>query len=150
MSDYNDIQRFRSKTGTQDYAFKDFLVDQQYQEARGWLLIKRLLNDSQANHCSSVLSGKMLAGVIIPQPVPSDFFRVPDATEHKPLVLNSEARTPGLLPSIQPSEIPPVPVVETPPHVNATMFSADNTSADPVYSKKQRLLSFLEKIASCH
>ncbi|HAT6803325.1 TPA: cellulose biosynthesis protein BcsO [Citrobacter freundii] len=149
MRDYNDIQRFKSKTGTQDYDFKDFLVGQQFQESTGWLLIKRLLNDNQAGQYLSVLSGKMIPGVTVPQPVSTDFFSVPGATEHKPLILSSEAHTPVLPPFVQAAELPLLSAVDTLSPVNVTMFSAGNISANPVYSKKQRLLSFLEKIASC-
>ncbi|MFS2221573.1 cellulose biosynthesis protein BcsO [Pantoea sp. B65] len=74
MKSYDDLQRFKEKTQTNNIKFKDMSEQSLESATTNWAIIKQLLNDNQSD---SALERGQSIDVIQPQPIAKDQFSSP-------------------------------------------------------------------------
>jgi len=74
MKSYDDLQRFKEKTQTNNIKFKDMSEQSLESDTTNWAIIKQLLND---NNGDSALERGQSIDVIQPQPITKDQFASP-------------------------------------------------------------------------
>ncbi|WP_312632770.1 cellulose biosynthesis protein BcsO [Pseudescherichia sp.] len=179
MNNYDDLQRFKDKTHTQQHDFKDFSSQNLAHDYGNWAIINQL---SPTTEASTLAMGGHVS-LPVPQSVDADTFALkeqpfaapaalapaplPDAT---PAIFQSVAAqlaTPPAAPAFAPApaaSIPPAEPVPMPapmpapapaaPAVAAPvnfsqLFAPKAAETKPAVEKNQPLKSLLERIASC-
>ncbi|WP_313572751.1 cellulose biosynthesis protein BcsO [Pseudescherichia sp.] len=179
MNNYDDLQRFKDKTHTQQHDFKDFSSQNLAHDYGNWAIINQL---SPATEASALAMGGHVS-LPVPQSVDADTFALkeqpfaapaalapaplPDAA---PAIFQSVAAqlaTPPAAPAFAPAPAAPVPAAEPVPMpapmpapapaapavaapVNfSQLFAPKAAEAKPAVEKNQPLKSLLERIASC-
>lgn len=74
MKSYDDLQRFKEKTQTNNIKFKDMSEQTLESDTTNWAIIKQLLNDNKAD---SALERGQSIEVVQPQPIEKDQFATP-------------------------------------------------------------------------
>ena len=174
MNNYDDLQRFKDKTHTQQHDFKDFSSQNLAHDYGNWAIINQL---SPATEASALAMGGHVS-LPVPQSVDADTFALkeqpfaapaalapaplPDAA---PAIFQSVAAqlaTPPAAPAFAPAApIPaaepvpmPAPIPAPAPAVAAPvnfsqLFAPKAAETKPAVEKNQPLKSLLERIASC-
>ena len=170
MNNYDDLQRFKDKTHTQQHDFKDLSSQNLAHDHGNWAIINQL---SPATEESALAMGGHVS-LPIPQSVePDTFARVEQppavAAVDSPAPLPAAAppifqsvaaqlATPLAAPVLAPAALitPPAPISAPLPAaapaapVNfSQLFAPKAAEAKPVVEKNQPLKSLLERIASC-
>lgn len=138
MKHYDDLQRFREKSGKQHHAFKDLSTQSLAAEQGSWAILNQLAPADE--NAGLALGGHVASSV--PQPVDSELF-VSEAQISAPLVPNAS----------QP-EHPPAQRSATPSPRDARiqydqLFAAKPSQTKPRSQKNQPLQPLLERIAAC-
>ncbi|MCU5773842.1 cellulose biosynthesis protein BcsO [Erwiniaceae bacterium BAC15a-03b] len=132
MKSYDDLQRFKEKTQTNNIKFKDMSEQTLESDTTNWAIIKQLLND---NNSSSALDRGQSIDVIQPQPVAKDQFST-DKSPHQ--VVKSFVAAPSvgsqggtLFDSIAATLKPAAVAAEPQPEVAAPQTQAPAATAFP-------------------
>lgn len=170
MNHYDDLQRFKDKTRTQNMTFKDLSGQSSVAERGDWAIMNQLSPTTEEK--SALGTGGSVAQAI-PQPVSGETFMVPDmpaASDRAP-----EPVAPAAPPAMNTAPVPPaVPVAPSVPAAQAApaaprtenaprpaasgavnysrLFSAQGGPAADSAGKREKdvpLKSLLERIASC-
>lgn len=179
MNNYDDLQRFKDKTHTQQHDFKDFSSQNLAHDYGNWAIINQL---SPATEASTLAIGGHVS-LPVPQSVDADTFALkeqpfaapaalapaplPDAA---PAIFQSVAAqlaTPPAAPAFAPAPAAPIPAAEPVPMPASTpapapaapavaapvnfsqLFAPKAAETKPAVEKNQPLKSLLERIASC-
>lgn len=179
MNNYDDLQRFKDKTHTQQHDFKDFSSQNLAHDYGNWAIINQL---SPATEASTLAMGGHVS-LPVPQSVDADTFALkeqpfaapaalapaplPDAA---PAIFQSVAAqlaTPPAAPAFVPAPAAPIPATEPVPMPASTpapapaapavaapvnfsqLFAPKAVETKPAVEKNQPLKSLLERIASC-
>lgn len=176
MNNYDDLQRFKDKTHTQQHDFKDFSSQNLAHDYGNWAIINQL---SPATEASALAMGGHVS-LPVPQSVDADTFALkeqpfaapaalapaplPDAA---PAIFQSVAAqlaTPPAAPAFAPAPAASIPAAEPVPMPASTpapapavaapvnfsqLFAPKAAEAKPAVEKNQPLKSLLERIASC-
>jgi len=179
MNNYDDLQRFKDKTHTQQHDFKDFSSQNLAHDYGNWAIINQLSPATEAS--ALAMGGHVLLPV--PQSVDADTFALkeqpfaapaalapaplPDAASAIFQSVAAQLATPPAAPAFAPAPAAPVPAAEpvpmpapmpapapTAPAVAAPvnfsqLFAPKAAEAKPAVEKNQPLKSLLERIASC-
>lgn len=124
MKSYDDLQRFKEKTQTNNIKFKDMSEQTLESDTTNWAIIKQLLNDNKAD---SALERGQSIEVIQPQPIQKDQFATP-VSPHQAVksfvaatTVNSQSGTlfDSIAATLKPAEVapPPAPAAAPAPQV---------------------------------
>ena len=143
MNNYDDLQRFKDKTHTQQHDFKDFSSQNLAHDYGNWAIINQL---SPATEESALAMGGHVS-LPVPQSVDADTFALKAQPFAAPAALIPAAEpVPMPAPSPAPASIAPAVAAS----VNfSQLFAPKAAEAKPVVEKNQPLKSLLERIASC-
>lgn len=170
MNNYDDLQRFKEKTHTQQHDFKDFSSQNLAHDYGNWAIINQL---SPATEESALAMGGHVS-LPVPQSVEPDTFALPEPAFAAPAALAptplpdaappifqsvaAQLATPPAAPALAPAALmaTPAPMPEPLPApapaapVNfSQLFAPKAAEAKPAVEKNQPLKSLLERIASC-
>jgi len=165
MNHYDDLQRFKDKTRSQQFDFKDFSAQNQAQEQGSWAIINQLQPET-AEH--SLAAGGHVS-LSVPQPVSDETFAHAQVAPVQPTFMAEPVAVPSILRgvdeqltetlrlnTIAPKPEPtPAPVhiqtaEPTPEPVNfARLFAPAVSTPAPTAEKNQPLQSLLERIGTC-
>ncbi|WP_312211779.1 cellulose biosynthesis protein BcsO [Pseudescherichia sp.] len=170
MNNYDDLQRFKDKTHTQQHDFKDFSSQNLAHDHGSWAIINQL---SPATEESALAMGGHVS-LPVPQSVDPDTFALKEQPFVAPVVLTAAPLPDAALPIFQsvaaqlatppaapvlapaalvtaPAPIPvPIPAAAPAAPVNfSQLFAPKAAEAKPAVEKNQPLKSLLERIASC-
>ncbi len=168
MNNYDDLQRFKDKTHTQQHDFKDLSSQNLANDYGSWAIINQL---SPATEESALAMGGHVS-LPVPQSVePDTFARVeqplaapaaqipaplPDAAPPIFQSVAAQLATPPAAPVLAPAALitPPTPTPAVAPVAAAPvnfsqLFAPKAAEAKPAVEKNQPLKSLLERIASC-
>ena len=177
MNNYDDLQRFKDKTHTQQHDFKDFSSQNLAHDYGNWAIINQL---SPATEESALAMGGHVS-LPVPQSVDADTFvlkeqpfAAPAALAPAPLPnaappifqsvaaqLATPPAAPALVPAApipaaepvpmpapMPAPAPAAPAVAAPVNFSQ-LFAPKAAEGKPAVEKNQPLKSLLERIASC-
>lgn len=138
MKHYDDLQRFREKSGKQHHAFKDLSTQSLAAEQGSWAILNQLAPADE--NAGLALGGHVASSV--PQPVDSELF-VSEAQISAPPV-----------PSASQPEHTPAQRLAAPPQRDVSihyeqLFAAKPAQTKPRSQKNQPLQPLLERIAAC-
>ena len=175
MNNYDDLQRFKDKTHTQQHDFKDFSSQNLAHDYGNWAIINQL---SPATEESALAMGGHVS-LPVPQAVDADTFALkaqpfaapaalapaslPDAAPPIFQSVAAQLATPPTAPAFAPAPTASIPAAEPVPMpapipaptpaaapVNfSQLFAPKAAEAKPAVEKNQPLKSLLERIASC-
>lgn len=172
MNNYDDLQRFKDKTHTQQHDFKDLSSQNLAHDHGSWAIINQL---SPATESSAIAMGGHVS-LPVPQSVEPDTFALveqpltapaaqapaplPDAAPPIFQSVAAQLATPPAAPALAPAALitPPAPLsASVPAAAPATaapvnfsqLFAPKAAEAKPAVEKNQPLKSLLERIASC-
>lgn len=171
MNNYDDLQRFKDKTHTQQHDFKDFSSQNLAHDHGSWAIINQL---SPATEESALAMGGHVS-LPVPQSVDPDTFALKEQPFVAPVVLTpaplpdaappifqsvaAQLATPLAAPVLAPAALItapapiPAPIPAAAPAaapVNfSQLFAPKAAEAKPAVEKNQPLKSLLERIASC-
>lgn len=172
MNNYDDLQRFKDKTHTQQHDFKDFSSQNLAHDHGSWAIINQL---SPATEESTLAMGGHVS-LPVPQSVDPETFTVKEPSFVAPVALTpaplpdaappifqsvaAQLATPPAAPALAPAamKVPAAPIPELTPAaapvaaapVNfSQLFAPKTAEAKPAVEKNQPLKSLLERIASC-
>jgi len=171
MNNYDDLQRFKDKTHTQQHDFKDFSSQNLAHDHGSWAIINQL---SPATEESALAMGGHVS-LPVPQSVDADTFALKEQPFVAPVALTpaplpdaappifqsvaAQLATPPAAPVLAPAalitapEPIPAPIPTAAPAaapVNfSQLFAPKAAEAKPAVEKNQPLKSLLERIASC-
>lgn len=104
MNHYDDLQRFKEKTRTQNLDFKDLSSHAAAREQGDWVILNQL-SPGEEKESSLAMGGSV--SLPIPQPVPTDMFHWVEA---------QPAHTPLPSSPVAPAPVMPPPVSVSAPH----------------------------------
>lgn len=138
MKHYDDLQRFREKSGKQHHAFKDLSTQSLAADQGNWAILNQLAPADE--NAGLALGGHVASSV--PQPVDSELF-----------VSEAQISAPPVPKASQP-ERPPALRSATPSPRDASiqydqLFAAKPAQSKPRSQKNQPLQPLLERIAAC-
>ncbi len=171
MNNYDDLQRFKDKTHTQQHDFKDFSSQNLAHDHGSWAIINQL---SPATEESALAMGGHVS-LPVPQSVDADTFALEEQPFVAPVALTpaplpdaappifqsvaAQLATPPAAPVLAPAALItapapiPAPIPTAAPAaapVNfSQLFAPKAAEAKPAVEKNQPLKSLLERIASC-
>ncbi|WP_313112705.1 cellulose biosynthesis protein BcsO [Pseudescherichia sp.] len=170
MNNYDDLQRFKEKTHTQQHDFKDFSSQNLAHDHGNWAIINQLSPATE----ESVLAMGGLVSLPVPQSVEPDTFALTEQTFAAPAALAptplpdaappifqsvaAQLATPPAAPALAPAALMATPAPMPEPRlapapaapVNfSQLFAPKAAEAKPAVEKNQPLKSLLERIASC-
>lgn len=175
MNNYDDLQRFKDKTHTQQHDFKDFSSQNLAHDHGNWAIINQLSPATE----ESVLAMGGHVSLPVPQSVDPDTFALKEPPFTAPVALTpaplpdaalpifqsvaAQLATPPAAPVPAPAALitplapmsAPVPVTATASRPAAApvnfsqLFAPKIAEAKPAVEKNQPLKSLLERIASC-
>lgn len=132
MKSYDDLQRFKEKTQTNNIKFKDMSEQTLESDMTNWAIIKQLLSDNNSN---SALDRGQSIDVIQPQPIAKDQFSTakPSHQVVKSFVAAPSVGTQGgtLFDSIAATLKPASVVAEPQPEVTAPQAQAPAATSFP-------------------
>lgn len=138
MKHYDDLQRFREKSGKQHHAFKDLSTQSLAADQGNWAILNQLAPAD--DNAGLALGGHVASSV--PQPVDSERFvseaqisapPVPNASQPERSLAQRSAAPPPRDASIQYEQL----------------FAAKPSQTKPRSQKNQPLQPLLERIAAC-
>lgn len=145
MNNYDDLQRFKDKTHTQQHDFKDFSSQNLAHDYGNWAIINQL---SPVTEESALAMGGHVS-LPVPQSVDPDMFAPKAQPFAAPAAVTSAAVNPAAEPVPMPAPMP-APAPAAPAPVNfSQLFAPKSAEAKPAVEKNQPLKSLLERIASC-
>ncbi|WP_312454843.1 cellulose biosynthesis protein BcsO [Pseudescherichia sp.] len=168
MNNYDDLQRFKDKTHTQQHDFKDLSSQNLANDHGSWAIINQL---SPATEESALAMGGHVS-LPVPQSIEPDTFALvdqplatpaaqipaplPDAAPPIFQSVAAQLATPPAAPVLAPAALiaPPAPIPAAAPAAAAPvnfsqLFAPKAAEAKPAVEKNQPLKSLLERIASC-
>lgn len=163
MNNYDDLQRFKDKTHTQQHDFKDFSSQNLAHDHGSWAIINQL---SPATEESALAMGGHVS-LPVPQSVDADTFALKEQPYVAPVALTpaplpdaappifqsvaAQLATPPAAPVLAPAALiaPPAPIPAAAPVNFSQLFAPKAAEAKPAVEKNQPLKSLLERIASC-
>lgn len=138
MKHYDDLQRFREKSGKQHHAFKDLSTQSLAADQGNWAILNQLAPADE--NAGLALGGHVASSV--PQPVDSELF-VSEAQISAPPVPNAS----------QPEHLPAQRSAAPSPRDASIqydqLFAAKPAQTKPRSQKNQPLQPLLERIAAC-
>lgn len=138
MKHYDDLQRFREKSGKQHHAFKDLSTQSLAAEQGNWAILNQLAPADE--NAGLALGGHVASSV--PQPVDSEHF-VSEAQISAPPVPNVSQ------PERSPAQRSAVPSPRDVSIQYDQLFAAKPSQTKPRSQKNQPLQPLLERIAAC-
>lgn len=136
MKHYDDLQRFREKSGKQHHAFKDLSTQSLAAEQGSWAILNQLAPADE--NAGLALGGHVASSV--PQPV--DIERFASEAQMMPPPIRDTAI------ASQPERSPAPPQREASIHYEQ-LFAAKPAQTKPRSQKNQPLQPLLERIAAC-
>lgn len=138
MKHYDDLQRFREKSGKQHHAFKDLSTQSLAADQGNWAILNQLAPADE--NAGLALGGHVASSV--PQPVDSELF-----------VSEAQISAPSV-PSASQPEHTPAQRLAAPPQRDVSihyeqLFAAKPAQTKPRSQKNQPLQPLLERIAAC-
>ncbi|AST71275.1 hypothetical protein BFG07_23075 [Kosakonia cowanii] len=138
MKYYDDLQRFREKSGKQHHAFKDLSTQPLAAEQGNWAILNQLAPADE--NAGLALGGHVASSV--PQPVDIERF-VSEAQISAPPVPNASQ------PERSPAQRSAVPSPRDASIQYDQLFAAKPAQTKPRSQKNQPLQPLLERIAAC-
>lgn len=138
MKHYDDLQRFREKSGKQHHAFKDLSTQSLAAEQGSWAILNQLAPADE--NAGLALGGHVASSV--PQPVDSELFVSEAQISASPVPIASQPEHTAA----QRSAAPPQRDVSI--HYEQ-LFAAKSAQTKPRSQKNQPLQPLLERIAAC-
>lgn len=138
MKHYDDLQRFREKSGKQHHAFKDLSTQSLAADQGNWAILNQLAPADE--NAGLALGGHVASSV--PQPVDSERF-VSEAQISAPPVPNASQ------PERAPVQRSAVPSPRDASIQYDQLFAAKPAQTKPRSQKNQPLQPLLERIAAC-
>lgn len=138
MKHYDDLQRFREKSGKQHHAFKDLSTQSLAADQGNWAILNQLAPADE--NAGLALGGHVASSV--PQPVDSERF-VSEAQISAPPVPNVSQ------PERSPAQRSAVPSPRDASIQYDQLFAAKPAQTKPRSQKNQPLQPLLERIAAC-
>lgn len=138
MKHYDDLQRFREKSGKQHHAFKDLSTQSLAADQGNWAILNQLAPADE--NAGLALGGHVASSV--PQPVDIERFASEAQMTTPPVPIASQPEHP-------PAQRPVAPQQRDVSIHYEQLFAAKPAQTKPRSQKNQPLQPLLERIAAC-